>query len=88
MADVCIRLDYRHYTLEIRVHDDREIVLSLDGVPRKRRRRDDLDCVYVWTNVELHWEEHHFIEGRWWPATGRLLVTANGIPIHDAPIRA
>jgi hypothetical protein len=32
----------------------------------------------VWTNVELEWEEHHYIEARYWASTGRLHVTVNG----------
>jgi len=83
VTDHALSFPYRHYVVEFRVVDGRELVLTLNGVPRKRRARDNLDCVYVWTNVELHWEEHHFIEGRWWPATGRLLVTVNGDPLHD-----
>jgi hypothetical protein len=70
-------LDYGAHRLGIDLVDD-ELRLSLDGVVRKRRRADGVACVYVWTNVELDWEEHHFIEGRWWPSTGRILLTANG----------
>ena len=39
--------------------------------------------MYLWTNVELQWEEHHFVEVRFWSATRRLLITANGHPIRD-----
>jgi hypothetical protein len=84
LTDRAIRLDYHHYTIEVRIVGGGELVLCLNGVPRKRRRRDGLDCVYVWTNVELHWEEHHFIESRWWPSSGRLLVTANRVCLFDA----
>ena len=48
---------------------------------RKRRCRAGVSCVYVWTNVELRWEEHHFIEARWWPDTGRIELTVNGAPL-------
>jgi len=78
-----ITLDYHDHRIDLAIVDGRELVLSLDGIARKRRRRDDGDCVYVWTNVELHWEEHHYIEGRWWPASGRVLLTSNGATLVD-----
>ncbi|NJN50560.1 MAG: hypothetical protein HC809_00920 [Gammaproteobacteria bacterium] len=78
--------EYREHRFSFEVTPS-ELVLSLDGLPRKRRSRDAGDCLYVWTNVELHWEEHHYIEGRWWPQTGRLVVTANRAVIHEAVIQ-
>ena len=79
------QLNYRNHVIEVAVDADVELVLRLDGVVRKRRHRDGVDCVYVWTNVELNWEEHHFIEARWWPDSGRLLLTANGAPLIEVP---
>ena len=79
------QLKYHNHAIEIGVEDDAELVLRLDGVERKRRHRDGVDCVYVWTNVELNWEEHHFIEARWWPDSGRLRITANGAPLIEDP---
>ena len=78
------QMRYRDHTLELAIEGD-ELVLRLDGVVRKRRTRDGADCVYVWTNVELHWEEHHFIEARWWPDSDRLLLTANGATLLERP---
>jgi hypothetical protein len=75
-------LAYGAHRLAIDVVGD-ELRLSLDGVVRKRRSAAGDSCVYVWTNVELDWEEHHFIEGRWWPATGRVLLTTNGKTLLD-----
>jgi len=80
------RFDYRDHRFEFTIDGD-ELTLWLDGVARKRRKRGSDECVYVWTNVELHWEEHHYIEGRWWPASGRLLVTANRQTIYDLAVR-
>ena len=77
------RLNYRDRPVELEIDGD-ELVLRLDGVERKRRHREGVSCVYVWTNIELHWEEHHFIEGRWWPASGRVLLTVNGSTLIDA----
>jgi hypothetical protein len=71
-------IDYRGRPVVLQILNNEELVLSLDGVARKRRSRVGVTCVYVWTNIELQWEEHHFIEARWWPASGRLTVTANG----------
>lgn len=76
------RLNYRDRPVELEIDGD-ELVLRLDGVERKRRHREGVSCAYVWTNIELHWEEHHFIEGRWWPASGRVLLTVNGSPLID-----
>ncbi len=76
------RLNYRDRPVELEIDGD-ELVLRLDGVERKRRHREGVSCVYVWTNIELHWEEHHFIEGRWWPASGRVLLTVNGATLID-----
>ena len=76
------RLNYRDRPVELEIDGD-ELVLRLDGVERKRRHREGVSCVYVWTNIELHWEEHHFIEGRWWPASGRVLLRVNGATLID-----
>jgi hypothetical protein len=76
------RLNYRDRPVELEIDGD-ELVLRLDGIERKRRHREGVSCAYVWTNIELHWEEHHFIEGRWWPASGRVLLTVNGAPLID-----
>ncbi len=74
--------------MDLDIIGDSQLVLWLDGVPRKRRDKAGVSCVYVWTNIELEWEEHHFIEARWWPATGSVVMTANGKPLlqaqHDA----
>jgi hypothetical protein len=79
-------INYRDRSIDVEIVDDSELVLRLDGILRKRRSRAGVSCVYVWTNVELHWEEHHFIEARWWPDSGRLNVTANGAPLLEVPL--
>ncbi len=78
-------LEYRDHLVGLEVTDAGDLVLSLDGVERKRRESSGLECAYVWTNVELHWEEHHYLEARWWPATDRLALTVNGRPLFDEP---
>jgi hypothetical protein len=77
-------IDYHDRPVDLQINDDHELVLLLDGVPRKRRNRVGVSCVYVWTNIELHWEEHHYIEARWWPESGRVYVTVNGKPLLEA----
>lgn len=78
------RINYRGRAVDLEIVGGDELVLSLDGVPRKRRNRTGVTCVYVWTNIELQWEEHHFIEARWWPQSGRVLMTVNGAPLLEA----
>lgn len=77
------RFTYRDRSFEVRFGNDGAVELCLDGVVRKRRLRSGKAPVYLWTNVELQWEEHHFVEVRYWPASGRLNITVNGDPIHD-----
>jgi len=79
-------INYRDRSIEVEIAQDTELVLRLDGITRKKRSREGVSCVYVWTNVELHWEEHHFIEARWWPDSGRLNVTANGAALLEVPV--
>lgn len=76
------QIGYRDRRVDLEIDGD-ELVLSLEGVARKRRRRGDADCVYVWTNVELEWEDHHYLEGRWWPTESRVQLTVNGRVLFD-----
>ncbi len=59
------------------------ISLWLDGCVRKRRDLDRAEPIYLWTNVELMWEEHRLIEVRYWQSSGRLLVCINGRDIQS-----
>ena len=83
-----IPFKHRHKDLEIRIDDDGALELYLDGCLRKRREPGERQPRYVWTNVELEWEEHHYIEARYWASTGRLRVTINGDPVFDEQIAA
>jgi hypothetical protein len=69
---------HRHKEFELRLTEDGAIELYLDNCLRKRRDRGEREPQYVWTNVELEWEEHHYIEVRYWASTDRLRVTVNG----------
>jgi hypothetical protein len=78
-----IPFEHRQRPLEIRIDAEGTLELYLDRCLRKRRERTAQEPQYVWTNVELEWEEHHYIEARYWASNGRLLVTANGHPLLE-----
>jgi len=69
---------HRHKTFELKIDEDGAVELYLDNCLRKRRDRGEREPQYVWTNVELEWEEHHYVEARYWASTGKLQVTVNG----------
>ena len=73
-----ISFDHRHKSFELILTDEGAIELYLDNCLRKRRNPGPREPQYVWTNVELEWEEHHYIEARYWASTGVLKVTVNG----------
>jgi len=73
-----IEFNHRHKHFELRIADDGAVELYLDHCLRKRRERGEREPQYVWTNVELEWEEHHYIEARYWASSGRLEITVNG----------
>ena len=64
------------------VADDGGLELWLDGCLRKRREPSGRYPMYVWTNIELDWEEHHYVEA-YYDASGRLKITVNGAPILE-----
>jgi hypothetical protein len=81
-----VPFQHRHKHLEIRVTDDGALELYLDNCLRKRREPGDQEPLYVWTNVELEWEEHHYIEARYWPSRQYLNVQVNRDPIIDTQL--
>ena len=70
-----------HKCATVVVAGDGGLELWLDGCLRKRREPSAREPLYVWTNVELHWEEHRYVEARYWPGEARLEVTINGEPV-------
>ncbi len=78
-----VPFQHRHKRFEIRIADDGALELYLENCLRKRRERGPREPQYVWTNVELEWEEHHYVEARYWASGGRLAVTVNGEPLLD-----
>ena len=51
------------HTIEIRIHADQALSLWLDGCERKRRGTGG-GPAWLWTNVELPFEDHHLVEVR------------------------
>ena len=79
---------HRHKTFAVVITDDDALELWLDGCLRKRREPSPRDPLYVWNNVELDWEEHHYIEARYFRDAGTLNVTINGAPILERSLSA
>ena len=76
-----IPFEHRKRPFEVRVEPDGALELYLDRCLRKRREWTGVEPQYVWTNVELEWEEHHYVEARYWASERRLEVTVNGTPL-------
>ena len=76
-----ISFSHRHKDFEITLSEDGTLELYLDGCLRKKRERGTKEPQYVWTNVELEWEEHHYIEARYWSSKDDLQITVNGTPL-------
>ena len=74
---------HRHKTFSLILADDGALELWLDGCLRKRRQPSERDPLYVWTNIELDWEEHHYVEARYYQQRGELKVSINGAPILE-----
>ena len=82
-----LQFQHRHKTFQFKLTDDGAIELYLDNCLRKRRDASEREPQYVWTNVELEWEEHHYIEARYWASSGQLRITVNGDPLVDTEMR-
>lgn len=76
-------IPHRHKLFTVLVAADGGLELWLDGCLRKRREPSDREPLYVWTNIELDWEEHHYVEARYFRGRGKLEVTVNGAPILE-----
>ena len=79
-----VDLPVGHKAVRVTVTPDGGLELWLDGCLRKRREPTDRDPLYVWTNVELYWEEHRYVEARYYRrAPDRLEVAVNGDTIYE-----
>jgi len=81
-----ISFRHRHKPIRIRLADDGALELYVDDCLRKRRARGSREPQYVWTNVELEWEEHHYVEARYWAKDDLLRVTINREPLFELPL--
>ena len=81
-----VQLKHRHKTYELEVDGDGTLNLFVDNCLRKDRPYSGREPQYVWTNIELEWGEHHYIEARYWASDGRLLVTVNGDTAFDGKL--
>ena len=77
---------HRHKSYFVRLTDAQTLELYVDNCLRKDRPSTGREPQYVWTNVELEWEEHHYIEARFWASSSRLQVTVNGDPVFDETV--
>ena len=59
-----IETTYHGRRIVCEVNEKGELDLWLAGSLRKRRSISAEGRAYVWTNVELDWEMHHLIEGK------------------------
>ena len=80
-SDRTLTVAVGHKSAQVVVTEDGGLELWLDGCLRKRREPSLREPLYVWTNVELHWEEHRYVEARYWQGERRLEVTVNGLPV-------
>ena len=77
-----LNFQHRHKTFELRLTQEGTLELYLDNCLRKDRPAGR-EPQYLWTNVELEWEEHHYIEVRYWASTRALKITVNGDGLLD-----
>ena len=80
-SDRTLAIAVGHKSAQVVVTEDGGLELWLDGCLRKRREPSAREPLYVWTNVELHWEEHRYVEARYWPSGRRLEIAVNGEPV-------
>ena len=78
-----IALTFHGWRVNFVIGPGNSVGLFVNECLRKERTAAPGDVVYVWTNLELAWEEHRWLEARLvWPdaAAGgaRLHATING----------
>ena len=75
-------LNLAGHPIEVIAEADDHLALYVDGCLRKRRQ--GTPC-YLWTNVELPFEEHYLVEVRRSPSRA-LTVTLNGHAVAPGAI--
>jgi hypothetical protein len=80
--DVAFAFDLAGHPVTVVLERDDHLALYVDGCLRKRR--PGAPC-YLWTNVELPFEEHYLVEVRRSPSRA-LTVTLNGHAVAPGAI--
>jgi len=87
-AHSLVRFPLGQHTVELTEDADGGLALWLDGCLRKRRSPGADGQVYLWTNVELPFEDHHLVEVRSAGQPPALEVRVNGTLQARAATRA
>lgn len=72
-----IQLSVGHKTFDLIVKENDDLELYVDNCLRKKDSAKGSSVLYVWTNIELDWEEHRYVEARFYRCTRYLQVTVN-----------
>lgn len=83
--EIELPLGHKTFRLVVKANDDLE--LYVDNCLRKRDKAAGSQVLYVWTNVELHWEEHRFVEARFDRLARKLNVTVNREEVLNQQLR-
>ena len=83
-----VRFPLGQHVVELREEADGSLALWLDGCLRKRRNRGATGDIYLWTNVELPFEDHHLVEVRSSGEVPGLEVRINGHLAHQLTSRS
>lgn len=82
MTDSTLTFDLEHKQFVIRVDESNALELYVDNCLRKRDNSEK-PVAYVWTNIELNWEEHRYVEARLTRKSRALHVTVNREPVFS-----
>ena len=82
-----LEFELEHKRFYVRIDADHALELLVDNCVRKRDATDS-SVAYVWTNIELNWEEHRYVEARYSRATQNLHVTVNRETVFNEQISA
>ena len=84
-VEFTLPLEHKEYT--IRITEDGSLELWLDYCLRKRDSTN-APVLYVWTNVELYWENHRWVEARFHKGDAKLHVTVDGSTVLEKDLMA
>ena len=81
-----LTFDLEHKQFVVSIDEAGTLQLYVDNCLRKQDASFS-EIAYVWTNIELNWEEHRYVEVRLHRPTSRLLVTVNKSKVYDDTIK-